>query len=64
MFKLVGKKIIIVQIWISKDGILGCNNMPYYYVVGTQKNHLNEMVFLSTQNMFKLVDKKIITILC
>ena len=36
------------------------------YVVGTQKNHLNKMVLLSTQNtiMFKQIDKKIITILC
>ena len=28
------------------------------YVMGTQKNHLNEMVLLSTQNnMLKLIDK-------
>ena len=26
------------------------------YVVGTQKSHLNEMVLLSTQNMFILFD--------
>ena len=26
------------------------------YVMGTQKNHLNEMVLLSTENMFKLMD--------
>ena len=31
------------------------------YVVGTQKNHLDEMVLLSTQNVFKLMGKKIIT---
>ena len=33
------------------------------YVVGTQKNRLNETVLLSSQNMFKQVDKKIATIL-
>ena len=33
------------------------------YVVGAKKNRLNEMVLWSTQNMFKLTDKKIITIL-
>ena len=33
-----------------------------YYVVGTQKNCLNETVLLST-HMFKLIVKKIITIL-
>ena len=33
------------------------------YVVGAQKNRLNEMVLLSTQNMFKSMGKKIITIL-
>ena len=32
------------------------------YVVGTQKNHLNETVLLSTQNTFKLMGKIIITI--
>ena len=32
--------------------------------MGTQKNHLNEMVLLSTLNiMFKLVGKKILTLL-
>ena len=31
------------------------------YVVGTQKNCLNEMVLLSTQNMFKWPIKNIIT---
>ena len=31
--------------------------------MGTQKNRLNETVLLSTQNMFKLVGKKTITIL-
>ena len=42
--------------------------MKYYsyfstknYVLGAQKNHL--MVLLSIQNMFKLMGKKIITIL-
>ena len=34
------------------------------YVVGTQKNHLNETVLLSTQNMFKFIGKKIIPVLC
>ena len=35
------------------------------YVVGTQKNRLNETVLLSTQkHMFKLMDKKTITFLC
>ena len=33
------------------------------YVVGTQKNRLNETVFLSTQNMLKLKGRKIFTIL-
>ena len=34
------------------------------YVVGTQKNHLNETVLLSTQkHMFKMMGKKMITIL-
>ena len=33
------------------------------YVVDTQKNHLNETVLLSTQNMLKLMGKKIFTIL-
>ena len=33
------------------------------YVVGTQKNCLNETVLLSTQNMLELMGKKIITIL-
>ena len=32
--------------------------------MGTQKNRLNETVLLSTQNIFKLMGKKIITILC
>ena len=40
---------------------------PYYstktYVVGTQKNRLNETVLLSTQNI-KLMGKKIYTIVC
>ena len=31
--------------------------------MGTQKNRLNETVLLSTQNMFKLMGKKIFTIL-
>ena len=35
----------------------------FYYVVGTQKNRLNETVVLSTQNMLKLMGKKINTIL-
>ena len=29
------------------------------YVMGTQKNRLRETVLLSTQNMFKLIGKKI-----
>ena len=33
------------------------------YVVGTQKNCHDETVLLSTQNMFKLMGRKIITIL-
>ena len=33
------------------------------YVVGTQKNRLNETVPLSTQNMLKLIGKEILTIL-
>ena len=33
------------------------------YFVGTQKNRLNEMVLLSTQNMLKLMGKKILTFL-
>ena len=35
----------------------------HIYVVGTQKNGLKEMVLLSTQNMLKLMGKKILTIL-
>ena len=34
------------------------------HVLGTQKNRLNETVLLSTQNMFKLMGKKLISILC
>ena len=34
------------------------------YVVGTQKTRLNETVLLSTKNMFKVMGKKIMTILC
>ena len=30
------------------------------YVVGTQKNHPNETVLLSTKNMLKLMGKKIL----
>ena len=33
------------------------------HVVGTQKNSLHETVLLSTQNMLKLMGKKIFTIL-
>ena len=33
------------------------------YVVGTQKNRLIEMCFLSTQNMLKIMAKKIFKIL-
>ena len=29
--------------------------------MGTQKNHLNELVLLSTQNMLKVMGKKIFT---
>ena len=32
--------------------------------MGTQKNHLSEMVLFSTQNMCKLMGKKIFIILC
>ena len=31
--------------------------------MGAQKNHLNEMVLLSNQNLFKLMGKKLIAIL-
>ena len=37
--------------------------MQKTYVVGTQKKRLNETVLLSTQNTFKLMSKKINTIL-
>ena len=41
-----------------------CGYSKEAYVVGTQKNHLNETVLLSTQNiMLKLMGKKIFTIL-
>ena len=33
------------------------------YVVGTQKNRLNDTVLLINQNIFKLMGKKIIAIL-
>ena len=33
------------------------------HAVGSQKNHLNETVLLYTQNMLKLMGKKIFTIL-
>ena len=33
------------------------------YVVGTQKNRLDETVLLSTKKMFKLIDKKNIVVL-
>ena len=33
------------------------------YIVGTQKNRFNETVHLSTQNRFKLMGRKIISIL-
>ena len=43
------------------------NNFCYFstktYVVGTQKNHLNETVLLSTQNMFRLLGKQMIAFL-
>ena len=32
------------------------------YVMGTQKNRLSETVLLSTQNMLKMMGKKIFTI--
>ena len=42
------------------------NNYFYFstktYVVGTQKNHLSEMVLLSTHSMFKLIGINIIAI--
>ena len=38
-------------------------SLPKHYVVGTQKNHLNEMVLLNTQDTcFNLMEKKIFTI--
>ena len=41
------------------------NKFTKTYDVGTQKNHLNEKVLLSTQNICKkLMGKKIFTILC
>ena len=38
-------------------------NVSMKHVVGTQKNHLNEMVLLNTQNMLKPIGKKILKIL-
>ena len=44
------------------------NHFSYFstkiYVVGTQKNPLNEMVLLSIQNTFYMMDKKIFTTFC
>ena len=45
------------------------NSLYYFttktYVVGTQKNRLNETLLFSIQNIiFKFMGKKIITILC
>ena len=48
-----------------KTDQLQCLFAHYHeHVVGAQKKHLNEMFLLSTQNMFKPMDEKIITILC
>ena len=41
----------------------GQTHQTKIYVVGTQKNHVDETVLLSTQNMFNLMSKKIFTIL-
>ena len=60
--------LIITSTWPGSQ-IRVCNEklFSYFstktYVVVTQKNRLTEMVLLSTQNMFKLMHKKIITIL-
>ena len=35
-----------------------CNWNEFSFVMGTQKNHLNETALLSPQNMFKLMGKK------
>ena len=49
----------------SKDCVL--EKKSYFstetHVVSTQKNRLNEIVLLSTQNMLKLRGKQILTIL-
>ena len=57
--------------FVCEQGLLlrVCNKKKSYfstktYVVGTQKNHLNEMVLLSTQNMLKIMGKKIFTFVC
>ena len=39
--------------FFTKKYALGCSNeQSYSYVVGTQKNRLNETVLLSNQNIF------------
>ena len=50
----------------GKFSVLFCRLLTFSqtYDVGTQKNHLNETVLLSTQNiMLKPMGKKILTIL-
>ena len=37
-------------------------SQPKHMFVGAQKNRLNETVLLSTQNMFKMLGKKIFLI--
>ena len=41
---------LIVALWVTKKKINN-NFSSITYVVGTQKNHLIEMVLLSTQNI-------------
>ena len=63
---------LLGKTWIGISGLklrVRCENLIFLflnqkYVVGTQKNRLNETVLLSTQNiMLKLMGKKIFTIL-
>ena len=55
-----GSKVKCLQILVCHWFFL--NFWTKTYVVGAQKNCFNEAVFLSTQNMFKLKGRKIITI--
>ena len=51
--------------WIGNDSHIWPQKWPNKItdVLGTQKNRLNETVLLSTQNMLKLMGKKLFTIL-